>query len=215
MRARVVESAGSLVVFTVLAQAAAGVALFGGTPAIALSLLVVAGAVVLLHLGRPGRARLATARWRRSWLSREVLLGMAFGAALVARLLLPEGRVAAYVAALLGLFFVWAIANVYRLRTVPAWDTWRTPAQFLGTAFLLGAAIRGLPIVAACFALGQVLLTMTSLPRKRRGIAALRVATALLGSALLFHSAWAILLLFASELIGRWLFYASHRRVGL
>jgi anaerobic dimethyl sulfoxide reductase subunit C (anchor subunit) len=49
--------------------------------------------------------------------------------------------------ALLGLSLIYSMANAYRLRTVPAWNTWATPASFFTTAFLLGALAVGATLV--------------------------------------------------------------------
>jgi DMSO reductase anchor subunit len=40
--------------------------------------------------------------------------------------------------ALVGAILIYAMSRVYRLRTVPAWDTWRTPARFFLAAVVLG-----------------------------------------------------------------------------
>lgn len=96
----------SLVAFTLLSQAAAGMTLLaavlwlaaagpsaragaprsdGAVPRpfrrvllVALDAMTAALAVSFLHLGSPGRALLAASRWSSSWLSREVVLAAAF-----------------------------------------------------------------------------------------------------------------------------------------
>lgn len=52
--------------------------------------------------------------------------------------------------ALMGAVLVYAMSRVYRLRTVPAWDTWRTPVRFFLAAAVLGglAAALALTVVA-------------------------------------------------------------------
>jgi anaerobic dimethyl sulfoxide reductase subunit C (anchor subunit) len=55
----------------------------------------------------------------------------------------------AWIATLIGLFFVYAMAQVYMMRTVPTWDTWYTPASFFTTTFLLGAVAVGAAFVAS------------------------------------------------------------------
>ena len=45
--------------------------------------------------------------------------------------------------ALLGLALLVSMANAYRLRTVPAWDTWVTPVSFFATVLLLGGLAVG------------------------------------------------------------------------
>lgn len=96
----------SLVIFTLLAQAAVGtMALLGGLWLVAgvtggipraagdlfgLQTLVVVGVMLgigilasLLHLGNPRNAVRAASNWRASWLSREILAAGAFGGLLV------------------------------------------------------------------------------------------------------------------------------------
>jgi DMSO reductase anchor subunit/ferredoxin len=148
-----------LVVMTVLTQMSVGafaaiwlLQLAGatdglGTAAIA-SLMV--GALALsastIHLGRPIFAYRALKMWRRSWLSREVLLFTAFSgiAALYAGLLWLAVPGAALVGALtvaFGAGGVIASGCIYRVASRPAWNTWLTVAQFAGTAAVLGPGL--------------------------------------------------------------------------
>jgi DMSO reductase anchor subunit len=159
----------SLVGFTVLAQAAvgsswglaaafvlvahraglevAGAATAWGVVAVpALSAFAVA--VSLLHLGRPDRALRAVANLRRSWLSREVLAAALFTATAAALLLLPgpwRGPLLAGTA-VLGVLLLVAMVRTYRLRTVPAWDSWATGAMFLQSALATGGALTALAL---------------------------------------------------------------------
>jgi anaerobic dimethyl sulfoxide reductase subunit C (anchor subunit) len=149
----------SLVVFTLLAQAAvgalwtlgairyltAGLDTMPGFLAVA-ALMVLAMAAALLHLGSPLLAWRALRNVRSSWLSREIWCTVLFGAAstLYAGLLwfdrgspLVRGLVWG-AAALLGLMLLLSMSWAYRLRTVPAWNQWSTPVSFLVTALLLG-----------------------------------------------------------------------------
>jgi len=120
------------------------------------SLLV--GAVALnastLHLGRPVHAYRALRMWRRSWLSREVLLFTSFSlvAGLYAALLWFGGGTATAapwitggmttaIGALtvaLGIAGVTASACIYRVPSRPAWNTRYTLLQFNLTGALLG-----------------------------------------------------------------------------
>lgn len=270
---------GSLVLFTVFAQAAAGlcvvsaclgllapaaVAPAGGVFGAAFVLLVLGGLAAATHLGRPRAAPLALANLRSSWLSREVLAfsalaGVVFVGLILSQLDLPS-RPLTWAAALLGVLLLIAIASVYRLRTVPAWNTWLTPVTFCATAAVLGcaglalllatqaeagAARRVLGVTAALLAILQLLLLGVHLRRLareggaaaesadavlvghrpmliRRGLYALAGAGVVLGITWPERAAadWMALglgcvLLLASELFGRVLFYASHRRTGL
>jgi len=157
-----------LVVFTLLAQLAVGAFLTlgaldlwgGGLPgepagqALANGVLVAIGPVMavalaasLLHLGTPSGAWRAIGNLRRSWLSREVLLAVLFallGAGFAALRLPARGpgglrTLLAVATALAGIALVYAMARVYRVRTVPAWDTPRTTVSFFATTLLLGA----------------------------------------------------------------------------
>ena len=165
-----------------------------------------------------------------------------------------------WAAALLGVLLLIAIASVYRLRTVPAWNTWVTPVTFCATAGVLGCAglalllatqaeaggaRRGRGVTAALLAILQLLRLGVHLRRlAREGGAAARSAAAVLvghrpmlirralyalaGAGVVLGITWperaaadwmalglGCVLLLASELFGRVLFYASHRRTGL
>ena len=260
-------------------------ALYAIGPILALGLIL-----SMLHLGTPIRAINALGHLGTSWLSREILFGLLFAALGGAfalcqwfRWLTPLLRqVLAGGAALVGLALIWSMTMVYRLPTVPAWDSWATPVRFFATTFLLGSMAVGaaLVITAGMRRRGGVVadagsnaVIMTSL----RGIAigaiamlgvefvalplylgslgtagsaasttsadalaatygayaALQLVLVFLGVALLglflsrlvrpFSSARfvamaqiaAFTLVFAGELIGRMLFYASYARVGL
>lgn len=115
---------------------------------VALAAMGTALVVSLLHLGDPGRAFHAARHWRSSWLSREVVLAVAFlgllaAAAVVASRLQDRPHRLALVlvpAALAGVLLVAAMAGVYMLPTVPAWSGPRTPLAFAVSTVLLGAA---------------------------------------------------------------------------
>jgi DMSO reductase iron-sulfur subunit len=114
------------------------------------SLLVAAIALngATLHLGRPAYAYRALKMWRRSWLSREVLLFTVFSgvAALYAALLWFDLRATLIVGGLTSLFGIAGVAAsgcIYRVPSRPAWNTLLTPVQFILTAAALG------PLLAA------------------------------------------------------------------
>lgn len=121
-----------------------------------MSLLV--GALALgastLHLGRPIHAFRALKMWRRSWLSREVLLFSGFScvASIHAGVLwtgLPGGIPLGALTVLVGIAGVFASACIYRVPARPAWNSRLTVVQFLITGALLG------PLCAAAIGLGQ------------------------------------------------------------
>ena len=96
-----------------------------------------------LHLGRPIYAYRALKMWRRSWLSREVLLFTGFSAVacLYAVGLWLGGTGGARLGALTLLFGfggVTASACIYRVPSRPAWNTPLTLVQFNLTALTLG-----------------------------------------------------------------------------
>ena len=148
-----------LVVMTVLTQMSVGafttiwlLQLLGASSGLGIAALasLAVGALALnastLHLGRPIYAYRALRMWRRSWLSREVLLFTSFSgvAALYAATLwfggLPSAATTA-VGALtvaLGIAGVTASACIYRVASRPAWNTRYTLWQFNLTAALLG-----------------------------------------------------------------------------
>jgi anaerobic dimethyl sulfoxide reductase subunit B (iron-sulfur subunit) len=96
------------------------------------------------HLGTRRNAWRAVFHLKKSWLSREILYALLFGAALLATALaqLLSARLPAvllsWLAALLGLGLLYSMTQVYHLRAVPAWNTWRTDLSFWTSALLLG-----------------------------------------------------------------------------
>ena len=153
----------SLVVMTSLIQAIIGAVCFlsasAGANPVVLGLLTVATAMTLnlsvLHLGRPAYAWRAVKMWKRSWLSREVLLFGLFFAALGALTLLaaapwwPRTAHLAYsfpwllpaargLTMTLGTAGIIASAFIYLIPARPAWNKMHTPLDFLLSAALLG-----------------------------------------------------------------------------
>ena len=176
----------SLVTFTLLSQMAVGAfwVLLGlrvwaegraGTEAAAAltdgALLLVGPVMVVgilssfFHLGLPFRGWRALNNLRGSWLSREVLCALLFaaGALLYTALQWLDWGPAvvrsalAGAAALLGLALLASMTNAYRLRTVPAWDRWTTPAAFLIAACLLGGLAVGMTLGASSGAPSELL----------------------------------------------------------
>jgi len=137
------------------------------------ALMLLAGLAAVLHLGSPRNAWRAVANVGSSWLSREVALSGLFGVAWAGVVLLERGlatapagldgtyvahvavnavtvsvAVATALAAAVGGALIYAMARVYRLRTVPAWDTELTTASFFLTAVALGAPAAALALRA-------------------------------------------------------------------
>lgn len=106
-----------------------------------------------LHLGRPIHAYRALKMWKRSWLSREVLLFGCFSAVafLYAALLwlnFPGSGVVGGLTLLAGAAGVTASACIYLVRPRPAWNGKYTVGEFYLTAALLG------PLLAANMRIG-------------------------------------------------------------
>lgn len=205
----------SLVAFSLLTQTAVGMLCallvswwlpgdWVGTSASMLyvgPLAATAALASLLHLGSPGNAWRALANLKSSWLSREILfLGLFVGGwtALVAigrvglasdvggGLPSPLARGIAVFTALAGVTLVYAMSRVYRLRTVPAWDTPLTQAAFFLTAGSLGAlaaalgavptvgtgvAVRGLAFLAGACLVAELALEPAWSHVRRRALA--------------------------------------------
>ena len=120
-----------------------------------LGITAAALALSTLHLGRPAYAYRALKMWRRSWLSREVLLFTLFFGALAAAAAAAAARqygfaVPAFLpltlsiaAAVLGVLGTLASAAIYLVQARPAWNTPHTPVDFILTAALLGSLLAG------------------------------------------------------------------------
>jgi len=113
--------------------------------------LVLGTLASLFHLGNPLNAYRAISNLGSSWLSREILSNMLFiglGALFAfmqwRKLSTSANRtVVAWVAALVGLVLIFSMAQIYMLRTAPAWNTLATPVMFFTTTFLLGTLAVG------------------------------------------------------------------------
>src|SRR5215469_4543985 len=156
----------SLIWMTTLIQLSVGTLVtalcFRRTNPIALTLIFVTTNLALmisvLHLGRPAFAWRALKMWRRSWLSREVLLfGLFFAAlsSLTAASWLAALHSFAFekavlsslgvLAAIFGIAGILASARIYLVPARPAWNTAHTPTDFLLSSALLGCA--AMPLV--------------------------------------------------------------------
>ena len=141
-----------LALFTAIFQTAAGAAAAAfvfsppagsGFAVAVLALAALATLLSLFHLGRPVRSPRSIGNLGRSWLSREIVLLLTFDAIACALAWteaagIPTGGILAAAAAISGLACVFAMARIYVLPAVPDWNSWRTPAAFYATAFVLG-----------------------------------------------------------------------------
>jgi anaerobic dimethyl sulfoxide reductase subunit C len=167
----------SLIAFTILAQMSVGAfVILGIVHAVALRqageaeasrlsnrALLAIGPVLILgmlasffHLGNPVNAYLAMANLGSSWLSLEIFFGVIF-VILGGIFAIMQWRnmasfavrnVIAWLAALVGLGLVYAMARVYMLEAQPAWNTPVTLISFYTTTFLLGGLAIGAAFVA-------------------------------------------------------------------
>lgn len=119
-----------------------------------LLMIVVGAAASFFHLGTPTDAWRSLANLQTSWLSREILFTVLFGAAVVVTIGLEQFYVgnaalrglAAWSAAALGVVMVYSMGRVYLLRTVGAWNSPLTLLSFFAAALLLGALAAGVII---------------------------------------------------------------------
>jgi formate dehydrogenase iron-sulfur subunit len=189
----------SLVFMTTLMQAVSGALIFelldNSLSAIILLALVLIASVALgvsaMHLGRPAYAWRALKMWRRSWISREVLLYSLFFAGLsvlaglsiagslpashlrsfinalpvVHLLLLPASlQVIGWTAAILGVGGTVCSAYIYLVPARPAWNMIHTPLDFLLTTALLGSLLASVLQVAGDWVAGLAFAHSLCLP---------------------------------------------------
>ena len=231
-----------LIIFTLGGQMAAGIAafsLFGGpltAPMLIMlgGLIGLSGLVSLLHLGTPLNAWRALNHLRKSWLSREVLMFGLFGASWLVTLFVPGmGKLPL---AICGIGTVYSMAQVYRLRSVQAWDTHRTLLAFVVSTVLLGGLGVEIfevfgntvpkPLTGPAIGMALVVawgLSLTDWDQVHRTARRLRlglIVLALAGVAAIYivpvtGARWMIILIFivalVEEVLGRWLFYESRQ----
>ena len=236
-----------LVAFTLLGQMAAGMAAFGLfsgplSPLLLVTLgglICLAGLASLLHLGAPRNAWRAVVHLKKSWLSREILMFSLFGASWLVALRMPGMGKLPLV--LCGIGLIVSMAYVYRLRSIPAWDTNRTLLAFIASAVSLGGlglkilhnsgGFAGLgdmflllPVIvalggAAALSLGehnQVYQTVRSIRLSLIGLSLAGVLTMLIipDPAGRWITVPIFILALIEEILGRWLFYKHlHQRV--
>ena len=156
----------SLVIFTLMVQCAAGsvwclnaAILWETGPAglivsvlryqllAALCLVLTGLAVAMAHLGKSGASLQAVKNLKKSWLSREIAainIFAAFLAITCALAYINPGVLNVWVLSVGSLtagVVLYAMVQVYRLRTVPSWNHAGTPLTFLGSAWLLGGLL--------------------------------------------------------------------------
>ena len=116
-------------------------ALFGVTLVFILSLLI-----SFFHLGKPQISHLALINIGSSWLSREAFFGATLAGLLVFLSIMQifdigsssTRNLFAWTAVVIGIIFVSSMSRVYMLRTVPTWNSLKTPLSFFITALMFG-----------------------------------------------------------------------------
>jgi anaerobic dimethyl sulfoxide reductase subunit B (iron-sulfur subunit) len=230
-----------LVGFTLLAQAAAGMAVFSLVLSpVPLSVLLaigillgVGGLISFLHLGRKGNAWRSVMHLKKSWLSREILVAGLFGAtwAVAAGLQFFWGITPnPWPLAILGLGLIYSMTQVYHFRAVPAWNNWRTSAAFFLSAVTLGALGVNIAaphpewvILAGIGMIAGILMMLTAQSTHNGTAGKLRIAflgLGIIGALFLAvipqaNQAWLAIPIFlvvmAAEIIGRWQFFALRK----
>ena len=145
-------SVGIIVCLTWLTCFSDNVAIFiktglspGNPVLLALLLIGVATTSSFLHLGNPSNAPKALNNLSGSWLSREILAIGIYSLSLIVVFgfgwVTGDSKISGYLLApslIAGLFLLWAMARVYIIPTIPAWDSWYTPLSFATTSLSLG-----------------------------------------------------------------------------
>jgi len=227
-----------LVAFTLLAQMSAGMAVaslffqFSTLNLLTIGLLLgLGGLISFLHLGTKKNAWRAVLHLKKSWLSREILTIGLFGAAWLVSFteywILNTVHLLS-LTALLGLAVVYSMSQVYRIKAVPAWNSWRTEAAFFLSAGILGltGVASGAGLASAWFPLWVLLAAEAGLAISGKNqvnetgyrIWGVCIALAMVGVSLLslvpdFVQAWLnlpiLLLILSEQVFGRWLFYEA------
>ena len=238
------KSENPLVAFTLLIQMAVGMAVlsfFSGPLSRSLLLTIggligVGGVISVLHLGTPLNAWRAPFHLKKSWLSREILMFGLFGGGWLLALLMPGmGKLPL---ALFGIGLVYSMAQVYRLRSIPAWDTNRTLWAFSVSAVMLGGLglavvdmlAHGVPktgylLSGGAGLVGALWLSLSgrdsvhqTAGRLRSGLTVLTLFGVVMMLLLPYPvGRWGVVPIFLiallEEVLGRWLFYEHlHRR---
>lgn len=144
------ESFWTLTVFTILAQAAAGMAILKGlSPCscekrfelwniVAVVLLGIGTIVSLLHLSRPMFSFYAITNPFSSWLSGEIWSVSILGLCLLVSLIKPH-KITRLVSALVAIVMIYVMSQVYATSNVLPWANYLTHASFYTTALVLGS----------------------------------------------------------------------------
>lgn len=171
-------TAWPMIIFTVLGQLSVGAFLvlglislvtarrYGSDVADKLAsqtLWLVGGTLVLgfiatpFHLGQPLHAYRAVLNFPKSWLSNEIVFGIAFALLGLVFTVLQWRRIGSdvlrrvlgLVTGVVGLILVYSMARIYTTPAQPGWDSWTTPGAFFATTVLLGSIASAAYLVAS------------------------------------------------------------------
>lgn len=109
----------------------------------------------LLHLNNLGNVVNAVPNLGSSWLSREVVISVAFVIVAALYTFLQWRKIGSnglrtvigWITVVIGLVQTYAMSMVYMIRTQPAWNTLATPIAFFVTTLLLGALVVAVALV--------------------------------------------------------------------
>jgi DMSO reductase anchor subunit len=208
-------------------------------PVLLIGLCLSAGLMTsFAHLGTKRNAWRVLNHLRKSWLSREILFTILFGAGWLATVLSmilhTNISIFNWLTALIGIGLIRCMSQVYRLRSVPAWDSWRTNIQFFLSAALLGIlgmvpmltrihmpplqwTLTGLFVIVLLI-MQTVIVGSESLSIGRRRLQLGLILTGMIGCAIVFFipgsfeiysSIVVLLIVLAEQCVGRWFFYQA------
>jgi anaerobic dimethyl sulfoxide reductase subunit B (iron-sulfur subunit) len=93
--------------------------------------------IAFAHIGAKHNAWRMLSNLHKSWLSKEILFLGLFGAGWLLTLFIPS-VLSGLLTSILGFGLIYSMANIYQLRSMAVWNSWRTLASFLISALLLG-----------------------------------------------------------------------------
>ena len=192
----------------------------GGLPAPNPWLLLWAGALCLSlsawHLGHPERGWRALANLRRSWLSREVALVLAFlGLTGLGGIGFPQVRALAWAAAATGFGALFAVDRVYQLAVRTSRLDFHSAHVLLNALYLTGLLTGAWPLALAAGALKAWLYLVRKAHFQRQGrglrpmLSLLRIALGFALPALAFGAGAALLGAVLGDLVDRWEYYGE------
>ena len=205
---------------------------------VALAIMAISLILSLTHLGSPFKAYLAATNATNSWLSREIIFALCFFTTVAVFLFYPSSSLAV-LGSLFGLLLLIAMSRLYMIRTIPVWNTWHTPGMFFVSTIIMGniattyvsqgeTQLPLMNILLPIFALSQVVITLLWLIKVKNERLdehtkiqqGFRILFSMIGGILFILAVddppgsqpltfTGLVLLFAGELLGRYLFYEA------